>query len=195
MSIITDLHRNICKALRETHPNVYVDVFPEIKKSIKLPAVFVEMSEMRPGTGDTGTEQLSVAATFEARCMIDMATHGHMAARELAASVAYQVYRHGRFDVPVMPAKIASIGPDHLSPDIDAYIVWMVEWTHQMYLGDNLWDTGVLPREIHLGPPPHKLVTENPEGVVVPHEIWASIEPLVGEKYKDYYEKVWSDGR
>jgi hypothetical protein len=89
-----------------------------------------------------------------------------------------------------MPAKVSSVSPDHLSPDIDAYMVWMVEWSHQINLGPNMWDNGILPREVHLGKPPSKTIKHLPDGVLVPHEIWYSVEPLVGRTHLEYYEQL-----
>ncbi|ORC44440.1 hypothetical protein B2G74_33045 [Burkholderia sp. A27] len=38
--------------------------------------------------------------------------------------------------VPVTPARLVQIGDDPFKPELDAYLVWLVEWTHEFDLGD-----------------------------------------------------------
>jgi hypothetical protein len=44
----------------------------------------------------------------------------------------------------VSPAKIKDIGPDAFSPELDAYLVWNVAWTHELHVGENIWNTATV---------------------------------------------------
>ncbi len=188
--IIKDLHTNIKKFIQNAHQGIYVDFYPEIRKSLKIPAVLIEMTELRHDD-DAGTEQLAMIAFFEARCIVAPENDGGMVARELAASVSYALYRAGRMDLPVMPAVINSVSQDFMKPELDAYEVWAVEWQHGIFIGDNLWDINVLPREITLGPIPNRKVQPMEPGVLIPHELYSDIEMLVREHKPELYERLW----
>ncbi|MFM0647241.1 hypothetical protein PQR14_23200 [Paraburkholderia bryophila] len=112
-----------------------IDAYPRIGKRIPTPSIAVELSEMEPGH-DPGTGQTSLIGRFQARAIVDpLERNADLAVRRLAARIACAV--HGEtWGVPVTPAKLVQIGDDPFKPELDAYLVWLVEWTHEFDAGD-----------------------------------------------------------
>ncbi|WGS51754.1 hypothetical protein LFL96_04910 [Paraburkholderia sp. D15] len=122
--------------LRERLPDVpAIDAYPRIGKRIPTPCIAIEMSEMEPGH-DPGNGQTSLIGRFQARAIVDpLGPHADLAVRQLAARIACAVQGE-TWGVPVTPAKLVQIGDDPFKPELDAYLVWLVEWTHEFDLGD-----------------------------------------------------------
>jgi hypothetical protein len=186
MKIIEEMHKRIKDAIADDHPGVYVDVYPELQKTLQIPAVLIELAELRQDD-DQGTEQLPLIAFFEARCIVAPEDNGMMNVRKLAASVAYSIYRSRRFCLPIMPAVIINVAYDVMKPELDEYDVWVVEWTHNILVGEDLWKADVLPREIILGKPPAHTVQPMPPGELIPEKVFV-------EKQNDVYERLYIDG-
>ncbi len=137
-----------------------VEEYPRLRKAIAAPAILLELADLTP-IEDPGTEQLAVAARFEARVIFDQAPV-HQGAKPdlqclaLAAAVGLSIFKKGRFGVPgAGSAKEVRIEPDRFKPELSAYSVWLVEWTHEIRLGDSVWDgAGVAPTTIYAGTSP-----------------------------------------
>ncbi|WP_063771779.1 hypothetical protein [Burkholderia sp. 9120] len=122
--------------LRARLPDITpIDAYPRIGKRIPTPSIAVELSEMEPGH-DPGTGQTSLIGRFQARAIVDpLDPHADLAVRRLAARIACAV--HGEtWGASVTPAKLVQIGDDPFKPELDAYLVWLVEWTHEFDAGD-----------------------------------------------------------
>lgn len=122
-----------------------VDAYPIIHKRIHLPAVLVELSEMEPGA-DPGTGETALIGRFQARAIVDPnAADAEMQVRELAARIAVAI-THETWGLDVSIAQLVQIGDDAFKPELDGYLVWVVEWTHEFHLGTAAWpypdDTG-----------------------------------------------------
>lgn len=66
-----DLHRAICTTLkREISAIQTCEVYPEIRKELVAPEVFIELASLEPGK-DPGIDELAMKARFEARIVID----------------------------------------------------------------------------------------------------------------------------
>lgn len=130
------LHDAMIAGLRTRLPDIaHIDAYPRIGRKIPTPGIAIEMSEMEPGH-DPGTGQTSLIGRFQARAIFDpLAPHADLAVRQLAARIACAVHAQ-TWDVPVTPAKLVQIGDDPFKPELDAYLVWLVEWTHEFDLGD-----------------------------------------------------------
>lgn len=138
--------------------------YPRLRQKISAPAVLVELADATP-SGDAGTGQLCLSARFEARIVFDQVpvagSNPPLLALGLAAAVAREVFAAGRFGQPVGPAKGVRLEPDQFRPELSGYAVWLVEWTHEVRLGDSVWDgAGVMPTAIYVGlapeiGPPH----------------------------------------
>lgn len=172
MSIITDLHHAITEAITSGIEGIKTSGFyPKIRGEIEAPAVFVDMVSLEPGQ-DPGTGEVAYIARFEARCMVGTSEEANLQVRELAAEVGRIVYKNS-FGLEVKAAELFSIGNDGFNPELDAYEVWLVEWAHEIHLGESIWtNDGVCPEKIYVGFAPcigaayedeYTLVKEKPE--------------------------------
>lgn len=129
--------------------------YPRLRQKIAAPAILVELADATPAD-DAGTGQLCTAARFEARIVFDQVpaagSNPPLQALSLAAAVAQEIFTASRFGQPVGPARDIRIEPDQFKPELAGYCVWLVEWTHDVRLGDSVWDgEGILPSEIYVG--------------------------------------------
>lgn len=148
-----DLHNAICTTLKREISSIQTcEIYPAIRKELVAPAVFVELVSLEPGK-DPGTEELALKARFEARIVIDSTIeNAAIIVRSLAAEVA-RVVNKNTWDVEnVSAGEFISAGGDDFRPELDAYLVWMVEWVHEVHLGKSIWSgTGIIPHTISVG--------------------------------------------
>lgn len=143
---LEQLHDAIVAGLRVKLAGVpTVDAYPVIERRIHLPAALVELAEMEPGT-DPGTGETALIGRFQARAIVDPnAQNADMMVRELSARIAVAI-THETWGLDVGVAQLVQIGEDAFKPELDGYIVWVVEWTHEFHLGTTAWpypdDTG-----------------------------------------------------
>lgn len=147
-----NLHNAICTTLKAEIPAIQTcEVYPAIRTTITAPAIFVELSSLEPGK-DAGTEELAMRARFEARIIIDSTIeNAAIVVRSLAAEVA-RVINRNTFNMNVSPAEFISAEVDEFRPELDAYLVWMVEWIHEIHVGESVWTEGkIKPHIINIG--------------------------------------------
>ncbi|MBC6685935.1 hypothetical protein H9I48_01515 [Wolbachia pipientis] len=148
-----DLHNAICTTLKKEISVIQTcEVYPAIRKELVAPAVFVELSGFEKGK-DPGTEELALKARFEARIVIDSTLeNGAIIVRSLAAEVARVVNKNTWNVENVSPGEFISGGGDDFRPELDAYLVWMVEWVHAIHVGRSIWEEGKFkPHTINIG--------------------------------------------
>ena len=115
-----------------------VSFWPDIKQHIPLPAVFLDIAEIEPGT-DIGTGESTLSVTFEARVIVDVIRAGHyQQAIHLATQLAV-LLRTQTWGLAVEPAEFKRSTQDWTRPELDGYTVWLVEWTQTIYLGEEEW--------------------------------------------------------
>jgi len=115
-----------------------VTAWPSIKDRIALPVVFIEMAEIEPGK-DIGTGETTLICRFEARIIVDPIRPQHcQQAAQLAAQLAV-LLRMQNWGLAIEPAEFVQAMQDWTKPELDGYTVWLVEWTHQIYLGVEEW--------------------------------------------------------
>ncbi len=116
------------------------------------PAIFVELASLEPGK-DSGTEELALKARFEARIVIDSTIeNAPIIVRTLAAEVAKVVNKNTWNVKNVSPGEFISGGEDGFRPELDAYLVWMIEWVHTIHVGRSIWKEGkFMPHKIEIG--------------------------------------------
>jgi len=115
-----------------------VTVWPNISDRVALPAVFLELAEIEPGT-DIGTGETTLVCRFEARIIVDpIKPHHQRQAVQLATQLAV-LLRAQTWGLPVEPAEFVQAQQDWTQPALDGYTVWLVEWTQQVYLGVEEW--------------------------------------------------------
>ncbi|XCA33349.1 MAG: hypothetical protein ABS808_00455 [Wolbachia endosymbiont of Polyergus mexicanus] len=138
-----DLHQKICTTLKEEIPAIQTcEVYPMIRREIIAPAVFVELVSLEPGK-DPGTEELALRARFEARVVVDgTVENSSIVVRSLAAEVARVVSKNTWNVKNIAPGEFLSAEVDNFRPELDAYLVWLVEWTHELHLGKSIWEKG-----------------------------------------------------
>ena len=136
---LKDLHDKICTTLKKEISAIQTcEVYPAIRKELVAPAVFIELSSLEQGK-DPGTEELALKARFEARIVVDgIVEDSSLVVRSLAAEVA-RVVNKNTWEKNVSPAEFLSAEPDGFRPELDAYLVWMVDWSHQLHLGKSIW--------------------------------------------------------
>ncbi|WP_353280015.1 hypothetical protein [Wolbachia endosymbiont (group B) of Silvanus unidentatus] len=150
---LKDLHQAICSTLKEEIPAIQTcEIYPAIRKELLAPAVFVELSSLEKGH-DPGTEELALKARFEARIVIDSTIeNASIMVRTLAAEVARVVNKNTWNVKNVSPGEFISGGGDDFRPELDAYLVWMVEWVHTIHVGRSIWKEGkFMPHKIEIG--------------------------------------------
>jgi len=145
----------IVTTLGQAFPDVAtIEEYPRFRKKITAPAIFVEFADADQ-TEDAGTEQLCMMARFEARVVFDRAMpldkKPSVMALSLASAVAKEISAN-RFGCTVGPAKDIKLEPDHFKPELGGYVVWLIEWTHSVRIGDSVWDgTGITPTDLYVG--------------------------------------------
>ncbi|WP_265041671.1 hypothetical protein [Wolbachia endosymbiont (group B) of Melanostoma mellinum] len=148
----TDLHQTICSTLKEEIPSIQTcEIYPAIRKELIAPALFVELVSLESGK-DPGTEELALKARFEARVVVDGTVEdSSLVVRSLAAEVV-RVVNKNTWKKNVSPAEFLSAEPDGFRPELDAYLVWMVDWNHQLHLGKSIWtENKIKPHTITIG--------------------------------------------
>ncbi|MBC6686703.1 hypothetical protein H9I48_05850 [Wolbachia pipientis] len=151
--ILTELHKAICRMLKKEIPAIQTcEVYPTIRKELVAPAVFVELVSLEPGK-DPGTEELALKVRFEARIVIDSTVeNAAIIVRSLAAEVARVVNKNTWNVENVSAGEFISAGGDDFKPELDAYLVWLVEWVHEVHTGQSMWsETGIIPHIISVG--------------------------------------------
>ena len=136
---LEQLYQAVEQHLRAHLPGVQaVTAWPNISDRVVLPAVFLELAEIEPGT-DIGTGETSLVCKFEARIIVDpIKPHHHQQAVQLATQLAV-LLRAQTWGLPVEPAEFVQALQDWTQPQLDGYTVWLVEWNQQIYLGTEQW--------------------------------------------------------
>ena len=136
---LAQLHTAIVNSLRAKLAGVpTVEAYPVLQRRIGLPAVLVELAEMDPDD-DPGTGATALIGRFQARAIVDPnAAQADLQVRELAARVAVAL-THETWGLPITMANLVQIGDDAFKPELDGYLVWVVEWTHAFHLGETTW--------------------------------------------------------
>ncbi|KLT22529.1 putative phage related protein [Wolbachia endosymbiont of Armadillidium vulgare str. wVulC] len=148
-----DLHNAICTTLKKEIPAIQTcEIYPSIRKELVAPAVFVELSGFEKGH-DPGTEELALKARFEARIVVDGTVEdSSVVVRTLAAEVARVVNKNTWNVENIFPAEFLSAEIEGFRPELDAYLVWVVDWVHEIHIGESVWsETGIKPYIIEIG--------------------------------------------
>lgn len=151
--MLTNLHNAIVAQLLLDVPGLNTcEAYPDMDTRINLPAVLIETDDSIESAKDEGTEQLCLTTRWRAYCVYDPnLPNANLEVRNLAVTVALAIYLAGRFGQPVDPAKIISIHEDDFKQELDGYLVWAVEWEHDLCVGTSAWDAaGVTPTEINI---------------------------------------------
>jgi len=133
------LYQAIEQHLQQHLPGVQlVSFWPDIQQHIPLPAVFLDIAEIEPGT-DIGTGETTLTITFEARVIVDVIRADHYPQAVHLATQLSVLLRAQSWGLPVEPAEFQRSSQDWTRPELDGYTVWLVEWTQTVYLGEQEW--------------------------------------------------------
>ncbi len=68
--------------------------------------------------------------------------------RSLAAEVARVLSKNTWNVKNIAPGEFLSAGGDNFRPELDAYLVWIVEWVNEIHVGKSVWsETGAYYRD------------------------------------------------
>ncbi|MBR1734619.1 MAG: hypothetical protein IJ730_04125 [Alphaproteobacteria bacterium] len=123
------------------------------REEVIAPAIFLEIGSYSAGS-DPATGELSLTVNIEARVVIDSLTEdAEIKCQELAAAIASAIHLNS-FGCEVSPAKVTSISRDYFKPDFDPYVCYLIEWNHELHIGENIWsESGIPPHKITIGGP------------------------------------------
>ncbi len=94
--------------------------------------------------------KLALRARFEARIVVD-GRNSSVVVRELAAEIARVVNRNTWGVENISPGEFLSAEVDDFKPELDAYLVWMVEWVNEIHIGKSVWsEVGIKPHIIEI---------------------------------------------
>lgn len=115
-----------------------VVTMPHMLQQLPVPAVVIEVAEFEPGV-DRGTGEVALVVRFEARVIVapeqpDCQQQAAFVAAQLTGLLRMQSWR-----LEVELAEFVRAAQDWTRPELDGYAVWVVEWTQQIYLGDQEW--------------------------------------------------------
>jgi hypothetical protein len=169
------LHQAILVKISAQFPDLQtVADYSQSRVQFNAPACFVELTQLDAGDSDPGTEQLQVAARFEAHLIIGFRQpEAKRAIRQLAG--AFSVFiRNQRWGLPVGPAQFVAASPSEIAgtgknPDQpDQYEVWTIEWEQQIHLGQSAWagDSTLI------------------------SEIYVGFDPEIGPGHQDEYQEI-----
>jgi hypothetical protein len=115
-----------------------VSTWPNIRDRIAIPAVFLELAEIEPGT-DIGTGETTLVCKFEARVIVDPILPFHQQQAVHLATQLAVILRAQTWGLEVEPAVFVQAMQDWTRPELDGYTIWLVEWTQQIYVGIEEW--------------------------------------------------------
>ena len=175
---LDQLHQAILNQIATQFPDLQtVEDYSQSRMRFDAPACFVELTQLDAGEMDPGTEQLQVAARFEAHLIIGFRElDAKRSIRKLAGAFS-AFLRNQRWGLPVGPAQFVAAAPDEIAgvgrnaEHLDQYEVWTIEWEQQIHLGQSVWkgdDT---------------LITE----------IYVGFDPEIGPDHEDDYRQILSE--
>lgn len=138
---LDQLYAAICAGIAAALPGAQsVEVWPDLRqrRGIPLPAVLLELAELEPGT-DPGTGETALIGRFQARIVVDpVVAQPEQRASLMAAALAVAL-RGQRWGLPIDAAEFVDASLDWFKPELDSYVVWLVEFRHEFHLGQLEW--------------------------------------------------------
>ncbi len=148
--MIEQLFSNIRNSILNNESFKSCYIYPNARGEIIAPAVFLEVANYSMGS-DPATEELALIVNVEARVVVDsISENAELICQHLACQIA-NIAHLNSFGCNVTPAKVSGVSRDYFKPEFDAYICWLVEWSHQFHLGTNVWiKTGITPHTLFI---------------------------------------------
>ena len=156
MNLLETLHQEIVQGISALPGVQHCGAFPRRMDQVTLPAVLVDLAELE-STNDPGTGELALISHWEARVMVSESNgneqdNGEVVLRSVILSVMLWLYGHTWPQKNIGCAKLKQASPDHFAPERQGHTIWLIEWTHDLRLGQSVWDgEGVIPTQIFIG--------------------------------------------
>jgi hypothetical protein len=133
------------------NPNIhYCGALPKRRDEISLPAMLLDLVELAPGRS-AGTSELVLISHWEGRILLPD-TEPVSALWQMVQQCLSWLETFEWKSIGVGDAHIKQAAPDHFSPDLQGHRCWLIEWTHQYRVGEDIWaQTGISPKIIDLG--------------------------------------------
>ena len=148
---------NSLNANVDENKKIYIAAYPNIERSIKIPAVIIELSELEQAQ-DNGDDTTTLNAIFEARVILSPTQqNAHLMLRELTLKVIktlhYQTWDlSGVGYCEFINATSDVFYPDGSKIELDGYLCWNVRWSQEVKFGEPVeWWDGFYPVELYLG--------------------------------------------
>ena len=152
MDKLATLYQVLCQELGALAAIQYCGLLPARRDSLPLPAIVLDMVELEPAR-ERGTGDLSLISHWEARVLVSdtLDELSHWALVQ-AVLLALDTYHWPQINIARPVLKQAS--PDPFSPEYQGHRVWLIEWTQQVVIGDNIWQGQfVVPTVLSVGCP------------------------------------------
>ena len=148
---------NSLNANLDENKKIYIAAYTNIERSIKIPAVIIELSELEQAQ-DNGDDTTTLNAIFEARVILSPTQqNAHLMLRELTLKVIktlhYQTWDlSGVGYCEFINATSDVFYPDGSKIELDGYLCWNVRWSQEVKFGEPVeWWDGFYPVELYLG--------------------------------------------
>lgn len=150
--MITELANAIITQIQTDVPGLQSCLnYFDFDKNTQLPAFLVETDPTFKPAMDAGTEQLCLTVGWRGYCVYDpLVSNAHLEVRDLVLTVTHAIYKASRFGLQIGAAKITQLREETTKVELVDHLTWVVEWTHDVRIGDSVWDgVGVIPTEVY----------------------------------------------
>ncbi len=110
---------------------------PKRKEAITLPAMLIDLAEIEPGS-DRGTEETPLRCHWEVR-VVTSDRDSPLVIWRLVQSLLRWLFIFEWRDTLIGKAQLKSASPDHFSPEFHGHRVWLIEFSQEIRVGDNVW--------------------------------------------------------
>lgn len=148
---------NSLNANLENNKKIFISAYPNIEKSLKVPAIIIELAEIE-NANDFGDDTTTINAIFEARVVLSPTqNNAHLMLRELVLKVIktlrFQTWGLVGVDCcQFINATNDVFYPDGSKVELEGYLCWNVRWTQQVKFGEpQQWWEGYYPLDVYLG--------------------------------------------
>ena len=149
MTNLSDLHQAVFTGCQQISGIQTVATLPQRLDGMVLPALLLDCIELTPAQ-DFGTGELMLDSHWALRLIVSEQQCKDITLALL--QVVLQTLYYQRWGLSqVEPVQLKQASLDHLTPTLQGHIVWLVEWTQFIVLGESVWDaTGIVPETIQI---------------------------------------------
>lgn len=137
---LAQVYTAIEHGIHQTIPALaYVGTMPGRLVTVSPPAVVLELAGFDAADRDPGTGETAVDARFEARVIVGAEDDDCLHVAAFVAAQLTALLRLQTWGIAVEPAQFVRAEQDWSRPELDSFVVWVVEWTQIIYLGEEEW--------------------------------------------------------